>query len=72
MGSHTGKNETRSESARGRRHAGSGARGRQGATVERSEKQRHQRAATGTASTERDHGRSKVAREGRTHKQGTG
>lgn len=72
MSSHTGKNETRRESARGRRHAGSGARGRQGATVERSDKQQHQRAATGTASTERDHGRSKVSRQDRTHRQGTG
>jgi hypothetical protein len=72
MSSHSGKNKTRSESARSGRHPGSGARGRQGATVERSEKQRHQRAATGTASTELDHGRSKVGREGRKHTQGTG
>jgi hypothetical protein len=66
------ENETKSESARGRRHAGSGARGRQGATVERSPKARHERVATGTASTERDHGRSKVEHEGREHRQGTG
>lgn len=72
MSSHTGKNKTPTESARSRGHAGSGARGRQGATVERSEKQRHQRAATGTASTERDHGRSKVTPESRQHTQGTG
>ncbi|RKR91428.1 hypothetical protein BDK92_5824 [Micromonospora pisi] len=70
--SHSGKNKTPKESARSGRHAGSGARGRQGETVERSEKQRHQRAATGTSSSERDYGRSKVGPEGRTHTQGTG
>ncbi|MEV0394397.1 hypothetical protein [Polymorphospora rubra] len=72
MSSHTGRNPTRTESARARRHPGSGARGRQGATVEKSEKGRHQRTATGTASTERDHGRSTLGRDGRVHGQGSG
>jgi hypothetical protein len=65
------KNTTRQTSARGGRFAGSGARGRQGATVERSQKGRLERVATGTASTERDHGRSKTDREGREHRKGT-
>ncbi|ROT29302.1 hypothetical protein [Micromonospora sp. HM5-17] len=72
MGGHTGRNPNRSESARIRGHAGSGARGRQGVSIEKSEKQRRQRAATGTASTERDHGRATVSRGGRRHTQGTG
>lgn len=53
------------------KRADSGARGRQGATAERSAKRRGARVATGTASTERDHGRAKSEREGRVHRQGT-
>ncbi|MFS8479999.1 MAG: hypothetical protein FWJ93_13780 [Micromonosporaceae bacterium] len=64
--------KTGSESARARRHAGSGARGRQGATVERDPTRRRARVATGTASTERDFGRSKTEREGRENREGTG
>jgi hypothetical protein len=66
------KHEIKKESARGSRNAGSGARGRQGATLERSSKRRRERVATGTASTERDYGRSKTEREGREHREGTG
>jgi hypothetical protein len=72
MGSDKGKKETTGESARASRHAGSGAPGRQGSTPERSPQRRRERVATGTASTERDHGRSKTEREGREHRQGTG
>ncbi|MEU4789397.1 hypothetical protein AB0F95_06790 [Micromonospora tulbaghiae] len=39
--------------------------------MEHSPKQRHERTATGSAGTERDHSRSKVAREGRVNRQGT-
>jgi hypothetical protein len=53
------------------KRAGSGARGRQGATVERSAERRGARVATGTASTERNHGRAKPEREGRVRRQGT-
>jgi hypothetical protein len=66
------ENETKSESARSGRNAGSGARGRQGATVERSPSRRRERIATGTASTERDHGRSKIKGDERVRRQGTG
>jgi hypothetical protein len=66
------KHETGGESARARRHAGSGARGRQGATTEGSPRQRRERTATGASSTERDVGRSKAAREGREHREGSG
>lgn len=73
MGSSRREHEkTERESARARRSAGSGARGRQGATVERSPQRRRERVATGTASTERDYGRSKTEREGREHREGTG
>lgn len=53
------------------KRSGTGARGRQGVTPERSPKRRQARVATGTASTERDHGRSKTERERRVHRQGT-
>jgi hypothetical protein len=67
------KHDPGGESARARRHAGSGAAGRQGATVEHSPDQRHNRTATGVAGTERDHGRSKVDRQGRReHREGSG
>ena len=66
------KHDSSSESARGRRHAGSGAPGRQGATVERSPVRRHDRVATGTASTERNHGRATVASKNRENREGTG
>jgi hypothetical protein len=72
MGSDLRKQDPAGESARAGRHAGSGARGRQGATVERSTKRRRERAATGTVSTERDQGRSKAEREGREHREGSG
>ncbi|MEV1016139.1 hypothetical protein AB0I89_10465 [Micromonospora sp. NPDC049801] len=65
------KHDSGGESARGRRHPGNGARGRQGATVEHSPDQRHERTATGSAGIERDHGRSKAAHEGRVNRQGT-
>lgn len=65
------KHDSGGESARSRRHPGSGARGRQGATVEHSPNQRHERTATGSAGTERNHSRSKAAREGRVNRQGT-
>lgn len=52
--------------------AGTGARGRQGAKLERSAKRRRERVATGTASTEKDHGRAKSERKGRVRRQGTG
>lgn len=72
MGSHKrNKHDSGGVSARGRRHPGSGARGRQGATVEHSPDQRHEHTATGSAGTERDHGRSKAAGEGRVNRQGT-
>jgi hypothetical protein len=71
MSSDKREHETERESARAGRHAGSGERGRQGATVERSAKRRSERVATGTASTERDHGRSKTERKGREHREGT-
>lgn len=61
---HTGKNKTPKTSA-GAKGAGSGARGRQGATVERSRKRRFLRVATGTASTEKGHGRTKEERKRR-------
>ncbi|MGK5521448.1 hypothetical protein ACSNN9_19135 [Micromonospora sp. URMC 107] len=71
MGSHKeNKHDPGGESARGRRHPGSGARGHQGSPVEHSPKARHLRTATGSAGTERDHDRSTVAREGRVHRQG--
>jgi hypothetical protein len=67
------KRDAGGESARAGRHAGSGARGRQGSPVEHSPDQRHNRTATGVAGTERDQGRSKVARAGRReHREGTG
>jgi hypothetical protein len=73
MGSHKhNKHETGGESARGRKNPGSGNRGRLGSTMEHSPSQRHRRTASGAAGTERDLGRSKVAREGRTHRQGSG
>jgi hypothetical protein len=72
MGSDLRKQEPAGESARAGRHGGSGGRGRQGATVERSTKRRRERVATGTASTEKDYGRSKAEREGREHREGTG
>ncbi|MFF4876324.1 MULTISPECIES: hypothetical protein [unclassified Micromonospora] len=71
MGSHKqNKHDSGGESARGRRHPGSGAPGRQGSPMEHSPDQRHRRTATGSAGTERDQGRSTVAREGRVHRQG--
>jgi hypothetical protein len=72
MGSQRNKHDSGGESARGRKHPGSGARGRQGSPVEHSPQQRHDRTATGTAGTERDHGRSKVERYGREHSHGRG
>ncbi|MGW1057034.1 hypothetical protein [Micromonospora rubida] len=66
------KHDSGGESAQARRHPGSGAPGRQGSTVERSPRRRHERAATGTSGSERDHGRSKVTHEGRVHRQGSG
>jgi hypothetical protein len=71
MNSDKEQRETGGESARAGRHAGSGARGRQGSTPERSPKRRRERVATGTSSTERDHGRSKAEREGRERREGT-
>ncbi|MEV6813394.1 hypothetical protein [Micromonospora sp. NPDC051296] len=72
MGSHKqNKHDSGGESARGRQHPGSGAPGRQGSPTERSPRRRHERAATGTSGTERDHGRSKLTHEGRVHRQGT-
>jgi hypothetical protein len=70
MSSSKRKNEG-AKSPSTRKRAGTGARGRQGATVERSAKRRRKRAATGTASTERDHGRAKSDREGRVRRKGT-
>ncbi|MFC4145749.1 hypothetical protein ACFO0M_05745 [Micromonospora mangrovi] len=71
MGSHKqNKHDPGGESARAGRHPGSGARGRQGAEVERSPQQRHLRAATGTSGTERDHGRGKVEGSQRVQRQG--
>jgi hypothetical protein len=73
MGSHKpNKHDPDGESARGRRHPGSGARGRQGSTMEGSPRQRHDRTTTGAAGTERDLGRSKAARGAREHREGTG
>ncbi|MEO3778572.1 hypothetical protein ABGB16_17305 [Micromonospora sp. B11E3] len=73
MGSHKpNKHDSGGESARAGRNPGSGARGRQGSEVEHSPKRRHERAATGTSGSERDHGRSKLAHEGRIHRQGSG
>ncbi|MEV0325239.1 hypothetical protein AB0H63_02150 [Micromonospora echinospora] len=73
MGSHReNKHDSGGESARARRHPGSGARGRQGSEVENSPHQRHHRTATGAAGSERDHGRATVDRERRVHRQGTG
>ncbi|SCF28058.1 hypothetical protein GA0074696_4041 [Micromonospora purpureochromogenes] len=66
------KHDSGGQSARAHRHPGSGAPGRQGSEVERSPKRRHERTATGPSGSERDHGRSKVAHEGRVHRQGTG
>jgi hypothetical protein len=66
------KKNAAAKSPSARKHAGSGARGRQGATPERSPKRRRERVATGTASTEKDHGRSKASRGRRTHRQSTG
>ncbi|MBG6102493.1 hypothetical protein ACLQ3D_15490 [Micromonospora vinacea] len=71
MGSHKqNKHDNGGESARGRRHPGSGAPGRQGSTVEHSPDQRHRRTATGPAGTERDLGRAKVSGDGRIQRQG--
>ncbi|MEU7970968.1 hypothetical protein AB0B48_02885 [Micromonospora sp. NPDC049089] len=71
MGSHKqNKHDSGGESARGRRHSGSGARGRQGSPVEHSPDQRHRRTATGPAGTERDLGRAKVSGDGRVQRQG--
>ncbi|SCL26803.1 hypothetical protein GA0074692_2235 [Micromonospora pallida] len=71
MGSHKdNKHDSGGESVRGRRHPGSGAPGRQGSGIENSPHQRHDRTATGTSGSERDHGRSKVTRERRIHRQG--
>jgi hypothetical protein len=53
-------------------HTGAGRRGLQGSTPPRSKHKKAGRTATGSASTERDHGRSKAEREGRVHRQGTG
>lgn len=64
--------KTQRESARAGRYAGSGARGRQGSTVERNPQRRRERVATGISSTERDLGRSKNEREGRDQREGTG
>jgi hypothetical protein len=72
MSSDKRKHETVHESARAGRHAGSGAPGRQGLTPEHSPGKRRGRTATGTSSTERDHGRSRAEREGREHTEGTG
>lgn len=73
MSSHKpNKHDSGGESARGRRHPGSGARGRLGSTMEGSPRQRHDRTATGAASTERDLGRSEASRGGREHREGTG
>lgn len=66
------KHEPDSESARGRRGSGTGARGRQGATVEGTPGRRHERTATGASSTERDQGRGKTSWKGREHREGTG
>ncbi|MFI7578022.1 hypothetical protein [Micromonospora sp. NPDC049497] len=72
MGSHKpNKHDPGGESARASRHPGSGARGRQGSEVERSPERRHLRAATGTSSTERDHGRAKVEGSERVQRQGS-
>ncbi|MEU8300878.1 hypothetical protein AB0C04_26780 [Micromonospora sp. NPDC048909] len=65
------KHDPGGESARGRRHPGSGARGRQGSEVERSPERRHLRAATGTSGSERDHGRAKVEGSERVQRQGS-
>ncbi|MBQ1030049.1 hypothetical protein PSH03_005574 [Micromonospora sp. PSH03] len=71
MGSHKqNKHDNGGESARGRRHSGSGAPGRQGSPVEHSPDQRHRRTATGPAGTERDLGRAKVSGDGRIQRQG--
>ncbi|GAA2188707.1 hypothetical protein GCM10009848_30810 [Micromonospora lupini] len=71
MGSHKeNKHDSGGESARGRRHPGSGARGRQGSSAEHSPDQRHRRTATGSAGTERDLGRAKVSGDGRIQRQG--
>jgi hypothetical protein len=73
MGSHKpNKHDPDGESARGRKNPGSGNPGRLGSTMEHSPPQRHGRTASGAAGTERDVGRSKAAREGRVHRQGTG
>jgi hypothetical protein len=66
------KHDSGGESARGRKNPGSGNSGRLGSTMEHSPRQRHGRMASGPAGTERDVGRSKAAREGRVHRQGTG
>ncbi|WP_146228144.1 hypothetical protein [Micromonospora sp. S4605] len=73
MGSHKeNKHDPGGESARGRRHPGSGARGHQGSPVEHSPKARHLRTATGSAGSERDQGRAKVEGADRVQRQGTG
>ena len=72
MGSHKeNKHDPGGESARGRRHPGSGVRGRQGSEVEHSPERRHLRAATGTSGTERDQGRARVEGSERIQRQGT-
>ncbi len=72
MGSHKeNKHDPGGESARGRRHPGSGAPGHQGSPVEHSPTARHRRTATGSASTERDQGRAKVEGSERIQRQGT-
>lgn len=72
MGSHKpNKHDPGGESARGRRHPGSGAPGRQGSPVEHGPDQRRRRTATGTSGTERDHGRAKVEGGARIQRQGT-
>ncbi len=71
MGSHKpNKHDPGGESTRGRRHPGSGPRGRQGSEVEHSPDRRHLRAATGTSGTERDHGRARVEGSERVQRQG--
>ncbi|MGK5738575.1 hypothetical protein [Micromonospora sp. URMC 103] len=65
------KHDPGGESARGRQHPGSGARGRQGSGMERSPDRRHLRSATGTSGSERDQGRAKVEGGERVQRQGT-